>query len=155
VLYRRRVLASIVGHNLRISHSTKKIYAGYLKKWIEPRWGKYALKDIRAVEVELWLKEIGRAPGTCCKIRNVMRVLFNHGLRPDLCDRNPIKWVRQSAKLRTAPDVLTSSEACGRRITISTTILQLRVCRPATILPRNNVAWAGKTVEQSFCGPQP
>lgn len=101
----------LVERNLRISHSTKKIYAGYLKKWIEPRWGKYALKDIRAVEVELWLKEIGRAPGTCCKIRNVMSVLFNHGRRHDLCDRNPIQWVRQSAKRRTAPDVLTSSEA--------------------------------------------
>jgi integrase len=104
----------LVGRNLRISHSTKKIYAGYLKKWIEPRWGKYALKDIRAVEVELWLKEIGRAPGTCCKIRNVMSVLFNHGRRHDLCDRNPIQWVGRAPKRRTAPDVLTSSEATSR-----------------------------------------
>jgi len=39
-----------------------------------------------------------------------MSVLFNHGRRHDLCDRNPIQWVRQSAKHRTAPDVLTSSE---------------------------------------------
>jgi integrase len=39
-----------------------------------------------------------------------MSVLFNHGRRHDLCDRNPIQWVRQSAKRRAAPDVLTSSE---------------------------------------------
>ncbi len=39
-----------------------------------------------------------------------MSMLFNHGRRHDLCDRNPIQWVRQSAKRRAAPDVLTSSE---------------------------------------------
>ena len=37
-------------HNSRISYSTKKAYAGYLQKWIEPRWGRYALSDIRAIE---------------------------------------------------------------------------------------------------------
>jgi integrase len=100
----------LVGRNLRIAYSTKKIYAGYLKKWIEPRLGQYALLDIRAVEVELWLKDLDRAPGTRRKIRNVMSMLFNHGRRHDLCDRNPIQWVRQSAKRRMAPDVLTSTE---------------------------------------------
>src|SRR5580700_7716724 len=57
--------------------------------------GEYRLLEIRAVEVESWLKSLNRAPGTRCKIRNVMRLLFNHGCRHDLCDRNPIKWVRQ------------------------------------------------------------
>ncbi len=37
-------------------------------------------------------------------------VLFNHARRYDLYDRNPIQWVRQSAKRRSAPDVLTSNE---------------------------------------------
>lgn len=106
--YQQRELAV---RNPRISYSTKRAYAGYLEKWIEPRWGKYALKDIRAVEVELWLKDLDRAPGTRCKIRNLMSLLFNHGRRHDLCDRNPIQWVRQSAKRRCAPDVLTSCEA--------------------------------------------
>ena len=62
------------------------------------------------MEVESWLKTLNRAPGTRSKIRNVMSLLFNHGRRHDLCDRNPIEWVRQSAKRRTAPDVLTSAE---------------------------------------------
>jgi len=39
-----------------------------------------------------------------------MSMLFNHGRRHELCDRNPIQWVRQSAKRRSAPDVLSSSE---------------------------------------------
>jgi len=105
--YQQRELAD---RNSRIAYSTKKAYAGYLKKWIEPRWGQYALLDIRAVEVELWLKDLDRAPGTRSKIRNTMSVLFNHARRHDLCERNPIQWVRQSAKRRTASDILTTSE---------------------------------------------
>ena len=105
--YRQRELAN---HNSRISYSTKRAYGGYLQKWIEPRWGRYGLSDIRAIEVELWLKDLDRAPGTRCKIRNVMSLLFNHGRRYDLCECNPIQWVRQSAKRRVAPDILTTSE---------------------------------------------
>jgi len=100
----------LVDRNPRISYSTKRIYAGYLKKWIEPRWGLYALSDIRAVEVELWLKNLTLAPGSRCKIRNIMSLLFNHGRRYDLCERNPIEWVRQSAKRRVSPDILTTHE---------------------------------------------
>ena len=108
--FQQRELAD---RNPRIAYSTKKAYAGYLEKWIEPRWGEYSLLEIRAVEVESWLKSLNRAPGTRCKIRNVMSLLFNHGRRHDLCDRNPIEWVRQSAKRRTAPDILTTNEVQG------------------------------------------
>lgn len=92
------------------NYQPKQAYQGYLGKWIVPRWGDYILPNIKAVEVELWLKNLQRAPGTCCKIRNAMSVLFNHARRYDLYDRNPIQWVRQSAKLRSAPDVLTCNE---------------------------------------------
>lgn len=100
----------LVRGNTRIAYSTRRAYEGYLKKWIEPRWGEYRLLEIRAVEVESWLKSLDRAPGTRCKMRNVMSLLFNHGRRHELCDHNPIQWVRQSAKRRSAPDILTSSE---------------------------------------------
>ena len=96
--------------NERISYSTKKAYQGYLNKWVVPRWGDYLLPNIKAVEVELWLNHLERAAETRCKIRNLMSVLFNHARRYDLYDRNPIQWVRQSAKRRSAPDVLTSDE---------------------------------------------
>jgi len=42
-----------------------------------------------------------------------MSLLFNHGRRHDLFDCNPIQWVRQGAKRRTAPDILTSDEVQG------------------------------------------
>ena len=39
-----------------------------------------------------------------------MSVLFNHGIRYQICDRNPIQLVRQSAKRKVAPAVLTPME---------------------------------------------
>jgi integrase len=99
--------------NGRISYSTKKAYQGYLGKWIVPRWGDYILPNIKAVEVELWLKHLQRAPGTCCKIRNVMSALFNHARRYDLYDHNPIQWVRQIAVLLTSSPA-TRSGNCWR-----------------------------------------
>jgi integrase len=111
----------LVRGNTRIAYSTRRAYEGYLKKWIEPRWGEYRLLEIRAVEVESWLKSLDRAPGTRCKIRNVMSLLFNHGRRP-----NPIQWVRQSAKRRAAPDILTGRE-------VQSLLANLR-CREQTLV---------------------
>ena len=100
----------LVRGNTRIAYSTRKAYEGYSRSGSSHAGGEYRLLEIRAVEVEAWLKSLDRAPGSRCKIRNVMSLLFNHGRRHDLCDRNPIQWVRQSAKRRTAPDILTSNE---------------------------------------------
>jgi hypothetical protein len=48
----------LVRGNTRIACSTRKAYGGYLKKWIAPRSGEYRLLEIRAVEVESWLKSL-------------------------------------------------------------------------------------------------
>jgi|SRR6516225_6546906 hypothetical protein len=112
--YRQRELAD---RNLRISYSAKRAYAGYLEKWIDPRWGEYKLMDVRAVEVESWLKSLNLAPGTRCKLRNVMSLLFNHGRRHELCDCNPIQWVRQTL-LAT---VLVPTDIVGYGITLYAT----------------------------------
>jgi integrase len=56
------------------------------------------------------------APGTKAKIRNIMGVLFNHAMRWEFTDRNPIKGltrgagVRQSSKRVSVPDILEISE---------------------------------------------
>jgi integrase len=56
------------------------------------------------------------APGTKAKIRNIMSVLFNHAMRWEFTDRNPIKGltrgagVRQSSKRVSIPDILEVSE---------------------------------------------
>ncbi|MGC1295218.1 MAG: site-specific integrase [Alloacidobacterium sp.] len=105
--YSQRELAS--GNRWK-THSTKAGYRGYLRKWIIPRWGRYTLNSIRAGEIELWLRSLPLARSTCAKIRNVMSVLFNHGLRHELFDRNPVQWVRQSAKRKKIPPVLEIEE---------------------------------------------
>ena len=92
------------------SHSTTRNYIFYLNKWIIPRWQNYELAEVRTVEVEAWLRSLSLARSTCAKIRNLMSVLFNHAWRHDFFDRNPISLVRQSAKRRKAPNVLTPAE---------------------------------------------
>jgi integrase len=92
------------------THSTKVTYEGYLQKWILPRWEKYPLARVNAGEVELWLRSLPLARSSCAKIRNLMSVVFNHGIRHDICDRNPIQLVRQSAKRKASPTILSASE---------------------------------------------
>lgn len=92
------------------SYSTKHIYKVYLRRWIIPRWGDYLLSDIRTVEVESWLRGLSIARSSCAKIRNIMSVLFNHASRYEFFDKNPIRLVRQSAKRRSTPVVLTPIE---------------------------------------------
>jgi integrase len=105
--YRQRELAT---ENEWKTLSTRTTYEGYLRKWIEPRWGSSSLHTVRAVEVEMWLGTLPLARGSRAKIRNLMSVVFNHGRRHGFIERNPIGLVRQSAKRQTVPDVLLPSE---------------------------------------------
>jgi len=61
-------------------------------------------------EVELWLRSLPLARASCAKIRNLMSVVFNHAIRHQVYSRNPIRLVRQSAKRRKIPVVLSASE---------------------------------------------
>jgi integrase len=92
------------------SYSTKKCYAGYLKRWIVPQWGKYELRSVKAIEVESCLRRLLLAKSSCAKIRGVKSVLFNHACRYELFDSNPIHLVRQGAKRKITPCVLTPAE---------------------------------------------
>ena len=57
-----------------------------------------------------WLRRLPLAKSSCAKIRGLLSVLFNHACRYELFDRNPIRLVRQGAKRRSAPSVLTPVE---------------------------------------------
>ncbi len=39
-----------------------------------------------------------------------MSVVFNHGIRYEICDRNPIQLVRQSAKRKAVPVILSAHD---------------------------------------------
>jgi integrase len=94
----------------------KKAYATieanslYLANHIVPKWGTEYLQDVRTVDVELWLNSLPFAPGTRSKIRNILSAVFNHAIRQEWMDRNPITKVRTSAKRLREPDVLSPAE---------------------------------------------
>lgn len=94
----------------RKCYSTQETYEGYLKKWIGPRWGSYRLGDVKAVQVEQWLKTLPLARGSKAKIRNIMSALYSHAIRWEWTDKNPITQVRQSAKRSNIPIVLSVEE---------------------------------------------
>jgi integrase len=106
-----------------LAFSTKDCYRNYLRNWIEPRWGNFPLPDVKAVDVEQWLKTLTRtitkgeggqaitvkqplAPGTRKKIRDLMHVLFEHAIRYEWSDRNPITSVRQGGKRQSTPELV-------------------------------------------------
>jgi len=110
-------VAELVDHYTKHELPTKtpytaEVYAGYLKTWILPKWAKHSLFDIRTVAVEAWLGTLPLANGTRAKLRNLMHALFNHAMRWEFFDRNPITLVRQSTKRERVPDVLTAEEIC-------------------------------------------
>ncbi|MFL6389160.1 MAG: tyrosine-type recombinase/integrase [Terriglobales bacterium] len=94
----------------RKAFSTQETYEGYLKKWILPRWGQYRLIDVKAIQVEQWLKTLSLARGSKAKIRNIMCALYSHAIRWEWTGRNPITHVRQSAKRSKIPTILSISE---------------------------------------------
>jgi integrase len=94
----------------RRSYSSKAAYECYLTNWISPKWGKHRIGEIKAVAVENWLGTIPRADGTKAKIRNIMSAVFNHAVRHEWLDKNPITLVRQSAKRESIPEILAVEE---------------------------------------------
>ena len=92
------------------SFSTRTAYDVYLRNWIVPAWGEHSLSNVRTVAVEDWLRTLPLANGSRAKIRNLMSTVFNHAMRYEWAEKNPIRLVRQSAKRERTPDVLIAEE---------------------------------------------
>jgi integrase len=92
--------------------STSNTYRSYLKNWIRPRWGLCPVKEVKTVAVEKWLRELALANGSKKKVRDIMSVLYTHGIRHEWLPmgHNPIAYVRQSGKRQRIPDILTIEE---------------------------------------------
>jgi integrase len=88
----------------------RKAYLYILNSYILPRWGKFLLSEVKAIEVEEWLRSIERANGTKAKIREVFGAAFRHGMRHELFSTNPIAHVRQVRKRTVEPSILEPSE---------------------------------------------
>jgi integrase len=107
------------------AYSTRNRKTRVLNRWILPHWGKLDLKVVKTVAVEQWLKTLvtskfGKpkrlAGGTREKIRDAMSTVFNHAIRWEFADRNPItgpvkgSGVRVSGKRERTPDILEVQE---------------------------------------------
>ena len=94
----------------RKAASTIYVHENLLNLYVVPKWGAARLEAVRTVDVEGWLASLPYAPGTRSKIRNLMSALFNHAIRHEWMQSNPITRVRCSAKRLRVPDVLTPAE---------------------------------------------
>jgi hypothetical protein len=93
----------------RKSYSTQDTYDGYLRKWILPRWRSYRLSEVKAVEVERWLKTlcfsdgVPLAKGSKAKIRNIMSALYSHAIRWEWVPRTLSPAFARAPKERRSP----------------------------------------------------
>ena len=107
------------------AYSTRSRKTQLLNRWVLPHWGKMELRAIKTVAVEEWLKTLVTAKfgepkplagGTREKIRDAMSCIFNHAIRWEFTDRNPVtgptkrSGVRVSAKRERTPDILEIQE---------------------------------------------
>jgi integrase len=107
------------------AYSTRSRKTQLLSRWVVPHWGRVELRAIKTVAVEQWLKTLVTAKfgkpkplagGTREKIRDAMSSIFNHAIRWEMTDRNPItgptkrSGVRVSAKRERTPDILEIQE---------------------------------------------
>ena len=101
------------------AHSTAETYRRYLQKWVLPRWGEQPALLIQPLDLENWLKELGRTSGlenlTRSKIRQVIGLVYKHAQRVGFLPRteqaNPIRFVRQSTASNFDPIILTPAQA--------------------------------------------
>jgi hypothetical protein len=123
--YERTELAEPEDEESGRAYSTRTRLKWLLHRWVVPRWGKLNINDVKPVAVEHWLKTLTKqtpeskerlARGSRAKIRNAMSALYNHAIRWEFTDRNPItgpvkgSGVRVSAKRMSIPDILTIDE---------------------------------------------
>ncbi len=101
------------------AHSTVEGNRRYLKRWILSRWGTVPILEMEPILIEDWLAELGGgahqlANGTRLKIRNIMSVVFRHGIRHGFLPRdgqaNPMKYVRQSGRSTREQTYLTQEQ---------------------------------------------
>jgi len=96
------------------SLATRVVNRAFLKRWVRPCWGETSIYSIRTIAIERWLRGLRRADdklladSTKAKIRGLLSVLFNHAIRYEWIEagKNPITFVRQSAKRQRTPEFL-------------------------------------------------
>jgi integrase len=129
----------LTGGRCTKSFSTIDGYQSYFKNWILPRWEGCPITDVKAVAVEDWLASLDLAPGSKAKARNMMSAIFNHAVRYEWLERNPITLVRQSAKRLRIPHVLDEDEMKRLLTELEQPVLAMMCLDAATGLRRSEL----------------
>ncbi len=90
--------------------STKITYEGYPKQMDTAALGELSVSTRQRWRGRTLVEIVAAGKIKLRKIRNLMSVVFNHGIRHEICDRNPIQLVRQSAKRKAVPVILSANE---------------------------------------------
>lgn len=108
------LLDRYIAEELPQRECTRRHYMPWLNKHIRPKWGSYALNQIKAFAVEQWLKTLDLAPKSKAHIKSLMHMLFNCAMRWELIQMqaNPMSLVRvkDGSKRSREPRVLTPAE---------------------------------------------
>jgi integrase len=94
----------------RKAFASRENHKVLVKRYIEPKWGKHKLSDVRTVQVEQWLDSLKLAPASKTKIKSTFSVLYSHAIRHEWLTFNPISKVRTSSKSLREKDVLAPQE---------------------------------------------
>lgn len=94
----------------RKSFSTIQNHRLIYKRYVDQRWGHYRLREVRTVEVELWLHSLPLAPSSKAKLKCVLSTIYHHAIRYEWLTFNPISRVRTSQRRLRDKDVLTPDE---------------------------------------------
>ncbi len=139
------------------SETTISNYLVMVPAYALPQWGKILLEDIKPVAVERWLHSLPYAPGTKAKIKGLMSSLFEHGIRWEMIAANPMHSVRQGAKRKAKPDILTLAEIKALMPGITTPAIRVAVLVAAmTGLRRSEVRglkWEDISFDQNRITP--
>ena len=89
-------------------------YTNWLEKYAIPKWGGLPLDEITPAEVEMWLKNLDRAPKSRAHIRDAMRQVYEFAMLVSVYPivRNPMELVRvkDASKRSKKKRVLTREE---------------------------------------------
>jgi len=84
------------------SANTIPIVEHYVRDYLIKRFGEASADDIKALEIQRWLKSLNEVDGlawpTISKIRGIMLRIFKIGLRHELVTKNPVEHLETRSK---------------------------------------------------------
>jgi integrase len=100
--------------NLGLKFSTACSYLSVLNQHLRPKWGSILLRQVRAVSVQHWIRNIEAAPKTKAHIKALMHRLFEKAMLWEWIEvqRNPMELVEVKgiSKRRKKPFILTPEQ---------------------------------------------